>query len=358
MKRLVLIALALTPLFTQALASEADRTEGRKSVLITGASSGLGRATAEHLSAKGYFVYAGARKNEDLQELNKLDNVMAVRLDVTNQDQIDAAVRLIEEQGTGLWGLVNNAGVGDLAPLIAADVADIQFVFDVNVFGVFRITKAFAPLIIESRGRIVNISSISGVLSVGTAGMYAGSKHAVEAMTDSLSEELQGFGVHVSAVNPGGFRSEIDATSCKRMLADINADWGLFEERRQEMLGDCRRSIQPGSATRGMPPIAMINAVEHALIDEKPRSRYLVVSKQIEAADTIVQATKEMLRLNGGHNHSYTRDEIVGLVDDIWPFAVGEKSWATVEEEWAFIDAWDSEINAKRKALDQTLRDQ
>lgn len=358
MKPLVSIALVLTLIFTQALASEVDLTEDRKSVLITGASSGLGRATTEHLAAEGYFVFAGARKDEDLHELNKLDNVMAVRLDVTDQDQIDAAVRLIEERGYGLWGLVNNAGVGDLAPLIAADVEDIQFVFDVNVFGVFRITKAFAPLIIESKGRIVNISSISGVLSVGTAGMYAGSKHAVEAMTDSLSEELQDFGVHVSAVNPGGFRSEIDATSCKRMLADTNADWGMFEERRQEMLGDCRRSVQPGSGTRGMPPIAMVTAVQHALFDEKPRSRYLVVSKQIEAADTIVQATKEMLRLNVGHNHSYTRDEIVGLIDDMWPYIDGEKSWATVEEEWAFIDAWDSEIDASKKAPDQTLRDQ
>jgi len=358
MKLIVSITLALTLLITQAPASEVDRTADRKSVLITGASSGLGRATAEHLAAEGYFVYAGARKDKDLHELNQLENVMAVRLDVTDQDQIDAAVKLIEEQGSGLWGLVNNAGVGDLAPLIAADVEEIQFVFNVNVIGVFRVTKAFAPLIIESKGRIVNISSISGVLSVGTAGMYAGSKHAVEAMTDSLSEELQDFGVHVSAVNPGGFRSEIDATSCKRMLADTDADWGLFEKRRQEMLDDCRRSVQPSSSTRGMPPIEMVSAVQHALFDASPRSRYMVVSKQIEAADTIVQATKELLRINVGHNHSYTRDEIVGLIDDMWPYIDGEKSWATVEDEYAFIDAWDAELSKKRMAPDQTSEDQ
>ena len=96
-----------------------------------------------------------------------------------------------------------------LVPLIEAKGADLEFLFDVNVFGVFRVTKAFAPMVIESKGRIVNVSSISGVLSVGTAGIYAGSKHALEAMTDSLAEELQPFGVQVSAVNPGEFSSKM-----------------------------------------------------------------------------------------------------------------------------------------------------
>lgn len=106
-----------------------------------------------------------------------------------------------------------------LVPLIEAKGADLEFLFDVNVFGVFRVTKAFAPMVIESKGRIVNVSSISGILSVGTAGIYAGSKHALEAMTDSLAEELQPFGVQVSAVNPGEFSSKMGLTYCKRLLA-------------------------------------------------------------------------------------------------------------------------------------------
>ena len=141
-----------------------------------------------------------------------LDNQKAVRFDVTRQEQIDEAVRLINDQGRGLWGLVNNAGVFLQVPFIEAKETDFKYLFDVNVFGVFRVTQAFTPMVIESKGRIVNISSISGVLSVGTAGIYAGSKHALEAMTDSLAEELQPFGVHVAAVNPGEFASEIGLT--------------------------------------------------------------------------------------------------------------------------------------------------
>ena len=157
----------------------ADDTTRQKAVLITGATTGIGRATAEHLAAKGYFVYAGARKHADMEELNKIDNIMAVRLDVTKQDQVDAAVKLIEDQGRGLWGLVNNAGVAVFAPLTEAKQSDLEFIFNVNVFGVFRVTQAFAPMVIESKGRIVNVSSISGIWSAPTAGMYSASKHAL-----------------------------------------------------------------------------------------------------------------------------------------------------------------------------------
>lgn len=97
--------------------------------------------------------------------LNAIDNVTAVRLDVTRPEQIAAAVQLVEREGRGLWGLVNNAGINVIDPLIEAREEDLEVIFDVNVYGIFRVTKAFAPMIIKSRGRIVNISSISGVLS-------------------------------------------------------------------------------------------------------------------------------------------------------------------------------------------------
>jgi NAD(P)-dependent dehydrogenase (short-subunit alcohol dehydrogenase family) len=143
----------------------AEENQAQKAVLITGASTGIGRAAAERLAANGYFVYAGARKQADIDELNQIKNIKAVRLDVTKQDEIDAAVELVRKEGRGLWGVVNNAGVNVVAPMIEADIAEFEFLFDVNVFGVFRVTKAFAPLVIESQGRIVNISSISGFLS-------------------------------------------------------------------------------------------------------------------------------------------------------------------------------------------------
>jgi len=322
----------------------ADAGEQQKAVLITGATTGIGRAAAEKLAADGVFVYAGARKDADIAELNAIENVKAVRLDVTKQKQIDAAVETIRRDGRELWGLVNNAGVNVVAPLVVADEEDFRFLFDVNVFGVYRVTKAFAPLIIESEGRIVNISSISGVLSGGGYGMYAASKHALEAMTDALSTELGDFGVHVSAVNPGNFASEIGLTRCKRLLADADAeDWGLFEERRQNMLKSCEERLEAGVENEGTPPDVVAATIEQALFEENPRDRYLVVPEQVEAGWTIAQAVQELLAFNIGHEHSFTRDEIVEVIDAMWPYYSGERSWDDPEEQAAmrkFMDAW------------------
>jgi NAD(P)-dependent dehydrogenase (short-subunit alcohol dehydrogenase family) len=332
---------AMAPL---ASVSADDQGGGRKAVLITGATTGIGRAAAERLAEAGYLVYAGARKDADMEELNSIENIVAVRIDVTDQDQIDAAVKQIRDRGHRLWGLVNNAGVNVVAPLIVAKESDFDFLFNVNVYGVFRVTKAFAPLIIESKGRIVNISSISGVLSGPGYGMYSASKHAVEAMTDSLARELQDFGVHVSAVNPGNFASEIGLTRCKRLLNDENNDdWDLFEERRQQMLDRCRKRLEAGVQNEGTPPDAVARTIEQALFEEKPRDRYLVVPRQAEAGWTISKAVGELLAFNVGHEHSYSRDEIIQVIDAMWPFASGEKSWDDPEDEaeiMTFLRAW------------------
>jgi NAD(P)-dependent dehydrogenase (short-subunit alcohol dehydrogenase family) len=336
-----LIAAALFSLLAPAASVGAD---DQKAVLITGATSGIGRYATERLAKAGYFVYAGARKDADIEELNKIDNVMAVRIDVTKQNQIDAAVALIEKEGRGLWGIVNNAGVNVVAPMIEADIDDLEFLFDVNVFGVFRVTKAFAPLVIESKGRIVNISSISGVLSGGGYGMYAGTKHAVEAFTDSTARELEKLGVFVTAVNPGNYASEIGLSRCKRLVEDADADpWVYFEERRQQMIAGCRERLESGVTGEGVPPDAVAAAIEQALFEEKPRDRYLVVPEQVEAGWTIAKILEEMLVLNAGHEYSYTRDELVEFIDAYWPFATGEKSWsnkADEEEMSRFVNAW------------------
>jgi NADP-dependent 3-hydroxy acid dehydrogenase YdfG len=135
-----------------AAADSNEQESAQKAVLITGASSGIGLRTAELLASKGYFVYAGARKQKDMDALNALDNVQAVRLDVTVQEEIDAAVETVRKGGRGLYGLVNNAGVFTGGPLIETDIGELQWLFDVNVYGIYRVTQAFAPLIIESQG--------------------------------------------------------------------------------------------------------------------------------------------------------------------------------------------------------------
>ncbi len=339
---LALTIITLVPVLSSHVS--ADDAKPQKAVLITGASTGIGRNAAEHLAAAGYFVYAGARKAQDIEELNKIENIMAVRLDVTKQDEIDAAVQLIREQGRGLWGIVNNAGVNVVAPLIEADVSELEFLFDVNVFGVFRVTKAFAPLVIESQGRIVNISSISGFLSGGGYGMYAASKHAVEAFTDSLAREMSNLDVFVAAVEPGNFASEIGLTRCKRRVEDTDAEpYVYFEERRQQMLESCRERLEAGIEEEGTPPDAVAAAIEHALFDDNPKEHYLVVPVQKEAGWTVAKVIEELLRINARHEHSYTRDELVAFVDVYWPYAEGEKSFNDEEDEAefnAFFDTW------------------
>ena len=344
MKKFLLALLSLTVITANVSIADDHAPADTKAVLVTGATSGIGRATAELLASNGYLVYAGARKDKDMEELNKIKNITAVRLDVTKQDQIDSAVKMISDQGHGLWGLVNNAGVNVVAPMTIADEGDLDFLFQVNVYGVFRVTQAFAPMILESKGRIINISSISGVITGPGYGMYGGTKHALEAFTDSTMMELQPFGVHVAAVNPGNFASEIGLTRCKRLIKKRGeTNWGRFEERRQQMIDSCEERLKEGVAGEGTPPDAVARTVQQALFEDNPRERYLVVPRQREAGWTVSTAIEDVLRFNNGHEHSYARDELVELLDKLWPYYSGEKSRQNEEDAEAlrsFMQTW------------------
>ena len=323
----VVLAATMTLSLNPATAFAQD-SEAQKAVLITGASTGIGRLAAERLAAEGFFVYAGARKASDIEALNKIDNIMGIRLDVTVQEEIDAAVKLVESEGRGLWGIVNNAGINIIDPLIEAEESDLQFLFDVNVYGVFRVTKAFAPMIIESKGRIVNISSIAGTLSGGLYGygMYVMSKHALEAYTDQLAFEMAALGVKVSAVEPGNFNSAIGASRCKRMIANSdNREYQYFAEVMQEYLDSCKEYIAEGGVPDGTPPDLVADAIQHALFDDNPKEHYLVVANPFEAMITIGKALEEVLHLNQDHDHSYTREQLIEMMDEEWAILRGEK---------------------------------
>jgi NAD(P)-dependent dehydrogenase (short-subunit alcohol dehydrogenase family) len=131
-------------------------------------------------------VYAGVRKEADLKELGAIKNVQAVRLDVTDSKDIAAAVEIITKAGRGLYGLVNNAGVGISGALADTKEEDFDFLMQVNLYGPYRITKTFAPLIVAEKGRITTIGSISGILAGRNSGVYSMSRHAIEAFADSL----------------------------------------------------------------------------------------------------------------------------------------------------------------------------
>ena len=237
----------------------------QKAVLVTGASTGIGRKITEVLAANGYFVYAGARKQKDLDALNEIENVQSIRLDVTIQEDIDAAVKTVRKGGRGLYGLVNNAGVAIGGPLIEVDEDELKWLFDVNVFGPYRITQAFAPLIIKEQGRITTIGSISGILSGAFLGHYSMSKHAIEAYTDSLAAEMDRFAVKVSVIEPGNYRSRITNTAFKRMADKEYAKAGSpFAE-------DLRRFMdRPSDRSQYEEPDDVAEAALHALFDSTP----------------------------------------------------------------------------------------
>ena len=288
-----------------------DLRSDQKAVLITGASTGIGRNMAETLAAEGFFVYAGARKQVDIDELSAIENVQGIRLDVTVQKDIDAAVTTVTNAGRGLFGLVNNAGVGVISPLIETDEADMQFQMDVNLFGPFRVTKAFAPLIIESRGRITTTGSISGILSGELAGPYSMSKHGVEAFTDSLAREMQKFDVQVSVIEPGNYKSAI-VDSLKRRLdaRGQSADDSLYKQEINRFL------TNSASIADDKEPDEVSAALLEFLTDDNPKRRYMVVPNENQAEITIRKAIEELVHLNERHQYTYDRATLISMLDE------------------------------------------
>ena len=288
---LVVLSLAVTSARGEAPAPAAA---GQKAILVTGASTGIGRKITERLAADGYFVYAGARKDADIAALNAIKNVQAMRLDVTKPDEIAAAVAAVTQGGRGLWGLVNNAGVAVAGPFADLKDEDFDFVMNVNAYGPFRMTKAFLPLVAASKGRIVTISSISGILSSGNLGVYSMSKHAVEAFGDSLAVQVEPLGVAVSLIEPGNYNSQIGVSAVARTGGDPKlADRSRYKE-----------------------PDEVALAVEQALFEPVPKRRYMVVPDQHEAEITIRKAIEELVQLNEGQNFTYSRDALVGMLDE------------------------------------------
>lgn len=290
---------------------DASTPTPQRAVLVTGANSGIGRTTTELLAKSGFFVYAGARKDEDLAELNKIANVQAIRLDVTKQDQIDAAVETVRAAGRGLYGLINNAGVAVVGPLIELREQDLAFQFDVNVFGPYRVTKAFAPMLIDSKGRVATTGSISGTVSWAMGGAYSMSKFAVEAYTDALSAELAPFGVGVSVVDPGSYKSEIMTNTRQRMLdAGYTGKGSRYERQIQSMLE------APWDRSEFDEPDDVAQAFLDVLTAKEPRRRVMVVPDREEAEITIRAALQRVAQLNENQPHAFDRETLIRMLDE------------------------------------------
>jgi NAD(P)-dependent dehydrogenase (short-subunit alcohol dehydrogenase family) len=288
--------LALPPVF----AGEAGSV---KAVLVTGASTGIGRKITERLAADGYLVYAGARKAEDLKALGAIKNVVPLRLDVTQQADIDAAVATVRKGGHGLYGLVNNAGVATGGNIADVKPEEFDLVMQVNVYGPYRMTRAFLPLITEQKGRITNIGSISGVLANSNLTAYSMSKHAIEAFTDSMAMQLAASGVTVNIVEPGDYNSSISRNAVQRLGGDVKTASG---------------SSFSLSADRSMfkDPDEVAEAVEQALFEPNPKRRYLVVPDAEEGEITLRKQIQQLVELNEGQPYTLDRAALIRMLDE------------------------------------------
>jgi NAD(P)-dependent dehydrogenase (short-subunit alcohol dehydrogenase family) len=285
-----------------------------RAVLVTGASSGIGRNIAERLASEGYFVYAGARKDNDINALSAMDNIQGIRLDVTIQADIDAAVEAVRDGGRGLYGIVNNAGVVVMGILAETAESELDFVFDVNVYGPYRIVKAFAPFIVESKGRMTHISSMAGIKSSPAYGVYGMSKHALEAYSDSLVFEMGTVGVRSSVIEPGPYKSNAVASNCKRRNEqDYDPAASLFADLAHELAELCKSNSFPDFPE----PDQVADAVMHALFSDDPKQRYLAVNDQRQAEAMVRDVLKNLVEINSnGHTFNYSRDELVEMLDE------------------------------------------
>jgi NAD(P)-dependent dehydrogenase (short-subunit alcohol dehydrogenase family) len=196
-----------------------------------------------------------------------------------------------------------------VAPLIEAEQKDMDYIFGVNVFGPYRITKAFAPLLLESKGRVVNISSLNGIVASPMIGAYSMSKHAIEAFGDGLAAELRPFGVRVSLIEPGNYGTEIGKNLLARMDTSV-VKGSRFENQ-------LRATIRSMAAFENNPqPDDVADAVLDAFTSDNPRMRYLVVPVEQQAAIPIRKKLDELVQMNESQKFRYDRDVLVKMLDD------------------------------------------
>jgi NAD(P)-dependent dehydrogenase (short-subunit alcohol dehydrogenase family) len=282
-----------------------------KAVLVTGAGSGIGRKITERLAADGYFVYATARKEEELKALGTIKNVQAVHLDVTQPADVAAASETVTKAGRGLYGVVNNAGTATIGSIADMTPAEFDIVMKVNAYGPVMVSKAFEPLVVAAKGRIVNIGSVSGILASPDIPAYVMSKHAIEGFTDSLAAQLAPVGVQVSVVEPGAFRSSMDQKIRARM-----SEYG-----EAYVLMAYGSKVEPADLYPESDEVAV--AVEQALFGANPKRRYMVIPRHAQdplnthlAERTIRKQIEQLVQLNEGQPYTFDRATLIKMLDE------------------------------------------
>ena len=250
-----------------------------KSALITGASTGIGRAAALRLDGRGWRVFAGVRREEDAASLREAgsERLEPLMLDVTDAGQIAAAAERVGVAvgDTGLDGLVNNAGIAVPGPLETLPVDDFRRQVEVNLTAQVAVTQAMLPSIRRASGRVVFITSIGGLMAFPMFGAYHAAKFGLEAVGDVFRQELRPWGIEVAVIEPGSIATPI----WERGEAEVDVIAARARDGHADLYGEAiaaYREVARKTGARGIPPERVAKKIEHALSARRPRIRYLV----------------------------------------------------------------------------------
>jgi NAD(P)-dependent dehydrogenase (short-subunit alcohol dehydrogenase family) len=240
----------------------------KKVILVTGASAGMGKAFAEELHKDGHIVYGAARRIEKMEDLRK-QGVNIIAMDVTNEASMAAAIKTIIYNEGRIDVLINNAGFGSYGAIEDVPLEDARYQLEVNVFGAARLIQLVLPHMRgQQSGTIINISSIGGKLAMGLGGWYHASKFALEALSDSLRNEVEQFGINVVVIEPGGIKSEWGGIAADNLLKTSgNGVYGIISHKFANALTQSVEQKIPG-------PLVIVNLVRQAIAAKKPKTRY------------------------------------------------------------------------------------
>ena len=245
-------------------------------VVVTGASTGIGAATARELAARGFHVLAGVRRDTDADAL-AADRIEPLILDITAAAHVESIARRIADDPAQrpLRALVNNAGIAVNAPVEALPMSEWHRQFDVNLFGHIAMTQALLPALLKSSGTVVNISSVGGRVALPTYGAYAGAKFALEAVSDSLRREVVGTGVHVVVVQPGAVITEMSGRGVA-VATDLAAQMTPEQHRRYDTLMGAIIAQAETFTRDGVPAAQAAKVIADAITTKNPRTRYTI----------------------------------------------------------------------------------
>jgi NAD(P)-dependent dehydrogenase (short-subunit alcohol dehydrogenase family) len=253
---------------------------------ITGCSTGFGRELAKYVLERGYHTVVTARKPDEVKDLAANREALVLKLDVTDQGQIDAAIKAAEKKFGRIDVLVNNAGIGYFAAVEESEEKEVRRMFEINVFGMSRMIQAALPGMRQRRkGFIINISSLAGLRSAPALGFYNATKFAVEGMSGALRQEVEPLGIKVMVVEPSGFRTDWagrSANESKKQIADY-----------AKTAGKWRRELRTDSGKQPGDPVRAAQAIIHAVESPKPPRHLLLGNDSYEGAMAMLEELRK-----------------------------------------------------------------